>query len=324
MKWLVTGAAGFIGSNFVRALCRDGEEVIAQDTMLRPENEPNAAALQADLGIDVCADDSRSVFNDSGADVVAHLGANSKIPLSIEDPMLDFEANVVSTLHLLEAIRAAGREVKLLFASSNKVYGDFSAYANFVLDKGRWLPTGCGRGQPATPTTPYGVSKAACEWYIREYCRAYGLSAAIFRMSCVYGPWQRGSADQGWVTHFMRESLQPAPRLTIYGDGCQTRDVMYVDDVVSAYRAVAPLLRPGECRLYDLGGGADNIVSLHEVIEWCELQRSEGHIQLVYQEWRSGDQKGYYCDISRIVADIGLCVTPCHEGFRRTYEWVRG
>jgi CDP-paratose 2-epimerase len=314
MRVLVTGGAGFIGSNLADRLVSDGHQVIVYDALLRQGVERNLAWLEdrhGDKIIAAAADvrDAQSLASIiREVDAVFHLAAQVAVTTSLSDPMRDFEANLRGTLNVLEAARPLGTPV--IFASTNKVYGDLSDIALELGDEG-YRPRDVGlrnRGIDERRSldfhTPYGCSKGAADQYVLDYARSFGLPTCVLRMSCIYGPRQFGTEDQGWVAHFLIRTLEDQP-ITIYGDGRQVRDILYVADAVEAY--VAALRRIGRIagRAFNLGGGLANAVSLLQLLE--HIERVCGRRPSVnFAPWRAGDQRYYVSDPHAVQRELGL------------------
>lgn len=313
---LVTGGAGFIGCNLADRLAREGFDVLILDALVRPGAEANLAWLKEHhpTRISAVIADIRdhaavaAAVRDSSA--VFHLAAQVAVTTSLENPKRDFETNVLGTFLLLEALRERADPIPLIFASTNKVYGDL---ADLPLERvgNAYLPRepytrlhGIGEDHPLSLNTPYGCSKGAADQYVLDYARSFGLPAAVMRMSCIYGPRQLGTEDQGWVGHFVRSALEGAP-VTIYGDGCQVRDLLYVDDVVEAYLAAWRRVDVAGGKAFNIGGGPANAVSLMQVISEIEaiIGRS---IQIEFAGWRASDQRYYVSDTRRAVRVLGL------------------
>ncbi len=313
--WVVLGGAGFIGSNLADALLQDGEDVIVFDNLGRDGVETNLGwlkqrqagrlhAVVADLRDETAL---RDVIEDAAG--VYHLAAQVAVTTSIEDPMEDFAVNARGTLNVLEAIRRTGRPIPLVFASTNKVYGQLEDLAVQRMGE-RWLPVdedtrrfGIGETRPLDFCTPYGCSKGVADQYVLDYAKTYGLPTAVLRMSCIYGPRQFGTEDQGWVAHFLLATLKGEP-ITIYGDGRQVRDVLHVSDAVAAYRTVMGNLNRLKGRALNLGGGPANAVSLMMVLD--EIRRLTGAKPVLRSEdWRTGDQLYFAADTRRLQETVG-------------------
>jgi CDP-paratose 2-epimerase len=330
---LVTGGAGFIGSNLADALANDGHEVLIYDALARPGVERNLAWLdQRHPGrIEMIHADVRD--GDRLADVVAratavfHMAAQVAVTTSMVDPREDFEINVGGTFNLLEALRLKRDRTPVVFASTNKVYGNLADLA-FTCTPHGYAPVdeairanGIGEARPLDFHTPYGCSKGAADQYILDYCRSFGVPAAVLRMSCIYGQRQMGTEDQGWVAHFLIRALEGEP-ITLYGDGHQVRDVLDVSNAVEAYLAAWQRIDRVAGRAFNLGGGPANAISLNTLIR--EIETIVDHrIAIERADWRPGDQRYFVAD-TRAAAhalDLGPKVR-WHYGVARLAQWL--
>ncbi|PVX29327.1 NAD-dependent epimerase/dehydratase family protein [Sphingomonas pokkalii] len=306
---LITGGAGFIGSNLADRLARQGETVVIYDALRRPGVERNLAWLQGQHG-----DRIRPVIADiretaklaeavRSARAVFHFAAQVAVTTSLADPTEDFEINLASTFALLEAARDSAPPPPVIFASTNKVYGDL-ADLQFALDDKGYRPVdpgvrahGIGEGRPLDFHTPYGCSKGAADQYVLDYARSYGLPATVLRMSCIYGQRQMGTEDQGWVAHFLIRAIEGAP-ITLYGDGHQVRDILDVSDAVDAYIAAWRRIGRLSGQAFNLGGGPDNAVSLRTLLGHVEAI-TDRPLDLRFDDWRAGDQRYFVAETSR-------------------------
>jgi CDP-paratose 2-epimerase len=332
---LITGGAGFIGANLADRLAREGHTVLVYDALRRPGVQANLAWLQdchAGRIIPVIADIcdagelSRAVEE---AGVVFHLAAQVAVTTSLDDPGEDFRTNLQGTMLLLEAVRRAQAELPLIFASTNKVYGNL-ADLTLRLDGDIYEPemreirlNGIGEDRPLEFHTPYGCSKGAADQYVLDYARSFGVPTAVFRMSCIYGPRQMGTEDQGWVAHFLIRALQGQP-VNVFGDGCQVRDILFVEDAVDAY--IAAWRNIGQVRgsAFNLGGGPGNAVSLRQVLRQIGTLLGTP-VQVQHGEWRAGDQRYYVSDTRLATRALGLRPpTPWQDGLAALADWLRG
>ncbi|MBN2048755.1 MAG: SDR family NAD(P)-dependent oxidoreductase [Anaerolineaceae bacterium] len=331
-KYLVTGGAGFIGSNYVSRLIQRGESVVVYDNLSRDGAKLNLRWLNDTYGTEAFtliqadvrdADVIREAAKD--VDVIVHLAAQVAVTTSVTDPRNDFEINALGTFNVLEAARASGRFPAVLYASTNKVYGGMEevkvveresdyAYADF--------PRGMSEAQPLDFHSPYGCSKGTGDQYVRDYARIYDLPTVVLRQSCIYGPRQFGIEDQGWVAWFIIAALT-GKKITIYGDGKQVRDILFVEDLLDAYDAAIERIDQVKGMVYNIGGGAENTMSV-----WAEfgplLEDLLGRkLVVAWGDWRPGDQRIYVSDISRAQRELGW--TPKHDvpgGLRRLFEWA--
>lgn len=312
---LVVGGSGFIGSNLANSYLADGEDVIVLDNLSRPNVDANLEWLSGQYGSHVrpyLADIRDTVAIEdafSEAKAVFHFAAQTAVTTSMEDPRHDFDVNLRGTFNVLEAVKRTGARIPVIFASTNKVYGDLEDIEMVELDD-RYIPAdeairahGIGEDRPLDFCTPYGCSKGAADQYVLDYAKSFGIPTAVMRMSCVYGPRQFGTEDQGWVAHFLIRALMGKP-ITLYGDGKQVRDILHVEDAVSAYRAVLANIDSASGAVYNLGGGPHNAVSLKLVLG--EIGRLIGReIHLDTQDWRPGDQQFFVADTRKLEAEFG-------------------
>jgi CDP-paratose 2-epimerase len=328
---LITGGAGFIGSNLADQIAAGGREVIILDSLRRAGVERNLAWLQGRHGAKIrpliadVRDDGALAEAVENAAAVFHLAAQVAVTSSLVDPLEDFGVNLVSTVKLLEAVRARGRGAPVIFASTNKVYGDLAdmplartgdAYAP------AHLRGGVDERRPLNFHSPYGCSKGAADRYVLDWFRSYGLPTCVLRMSCIYGPRQMGTEDQGWVAHFVRRALANEP-ISLYGDGRQVRDVLHVADAVAAYLAAWAHIGEVAGHAFNLGGGPDNAVSLLQVIH--AIERLTGRrMEVRFSDWRVGDQRYYVSDTRAVRAALDLpAARPWREGLTDLFDWLR-
>lgn len=328
---LVTGGAGFIGSNLSRRLLSEGYAVRILDNLSRPRVDRNLEwlAKTAEPHLDVVRADIRDPAAVATAardvDVVFHLAAQVAVTTSLRDPMEDFEVNARGTLNVLETLRGRSNPPALVFASTNKVYGGLENI-DLVRDALRYRPVAATLGvdeeRPLAFRSPYGCSKGAADQYVLDYARSYRVPATVFRMSCIYGPRQFGTEEQGWVAHFFRQALG-GDVLRIYGDGCQVRDILYVDDVVEAFWVASSSPDRVAGVAFNLGGGSENAVSLNDVLErLADLVRREPTVE--YRPWRTADQRWYVSNFQRFHRALGwLPRVSVGQGLARLHAWTK-
>ena len=330
---LVTGGAGFIGSNLADRLAAQGHDVLVFDALSRPGVEANLNWLRRRHPERITA--TVADLRDRGAldaavaraSAVFHLAAQVAVTTSLDDPLHDFDVNLRATLHLLEAVRARPVPVPVIFASTNKVYGNLHDIA-LSRDGDAYLPEqpdlrahGISEDRPLSFYTPYGCSKGAADQYVLDYARGFGVPACVLRMSCIYGPRQLGTEDQGWLAHFLY-SVQAGRPISIFGDGLQVRDVLYVDDAVDAYIAAWERIGAVSGQAFNLGGGPANAVTLLQVLS--EIGAIAGrNPELRFSDWRPGDQRYFVADTRRATAALGLAApVGWREGLRRLERWI--
>ncbi|MEI8175730.1 MAG: SDR family NAD(P)-dependent oxidoreductase [Candidatus Omnitrophota bacterium] len=334
-KILITGGAGFIGSNAASRFLAQGAAVTVFDDLSRRGTDKNLRWLKS-LGGDLTfikgdIRDAKAVnrlLNGTSAprfDLCLHLAAQVAVTTSVVEPREDFEINALGTFNLLEAVRAAAHKPVVIYSSTNKVYGKME-YAGVKESAKRYsyakLPKGVTERMWLDFYSPYGCSKGAADQYVIDYARIYGLKTITFRQSCIYGPRQFGVEDQGWVAHFIICAVKGRP-ITIYGDGKQVRDILYVDDLVDAFLSAARNLKVSAGNVYNIGGGMANSVSLLEFIALLEKYLGR-KIELKYGDWRPGDQKVYISSIDRARKELGW--TPkigCKKGIELLVKWVQ-
>ncbi|MBJ6726084.1 NAD-dependent epimerase/dehydratase family protein [Geomesophilobacter sediminis] len=330
---LITGGAGFIGTNLAARLLREGERVILYDNLSRPGAEKNLLWLQDQYGdrVETVVADIRNPLELEKAVArarhVIHCAAQVAVTTSLAEPARDFSINAGGVINLLEAIRKAKEPPTLLFTSTNKVYGGIDGF-RLQRTRSRYEPVdevlrkyGLSEKTPLDFLSPYGCSKGCADQYVLDYARSFGIQAAVFRMSCIYGPHQFGTEDQGWVAHFVSQTLKNRA-ITIYGDGCQIRDLLFVEDLVDAMLAARGMMPLLAGQAFNIGGGPDRCVSL---IELLELLRSlHGALpRLCHEEWRTGDQRYYASDTRKFSRITGWA--PRHgvrEGVTALYDWL--
>ena len=312
---LITGGAGFIGCNLAERLLADpSARVRIFDNLSRRGVEANLDWLQSLEGADRLEFLEGDVRNAAAVAAAArkateiyHFAAQVAVTTSVADPRTDFEINAAGTLNVLEAARKSGQKPFVLFTSTNKVYGALHRVPVTVSQThySAALPNFCGvrEDEPLDFHSPYGCSKGAADQYVRDYARIYDLPTVVFRMSCIAGPRQFGTEDQGWVAHFLYSTLERQP-ITVYGDGFQVRDVLLVHDLIDAMDAVRTHLPRSAGEIYNLGGGPARAVSVIEMLNGIEKATGVSP-SLQYSEVRPGDQPLYIADTAKLAAHTG-------------------
>lgn len=332
-NYLITGGAGFIGSNYAHKLLQRGEKVTIYDNLSRSGAPRNIAWLKETFGDDAfslivgdvrSADDMQKAAQE--ADVIVHLAGQVAVTTSVTDPRHDFEANALGTFNALEAARLSNRNPIFLYASTNKVYGGMED-VKLREDATRWLYAdltyGCAETQPLDFHSPYGCSKGTGDQYVRDYARIYGLRSVVFRQSCIYGPRQFGIEDQGWLAWMMIAAVT-GRKITIYGDGKQVRDVLHVYDLLNGYDAAIEKADSAKGQVYNMGGGTRNVLAV-----WAEfgpiLERLLGEkIEVERGDWRPGDQRVFYADYRKAQRELGWePKIDLEEGMEMLFNWVK-
>jgi CDP-paratose 2-epimerase len=331
MKILITGGAGFIGVNCATYFADNGHEVVIFDNLSRIGSEKNLQWVKSRCSVKFVRGDVRNfeklaetISQKGPFTLIIHLAAQVAVTTSVANPREDFEINALGTFNLLEAIRWHNPETTLIYASTNKVYGEMEDL-NIIEKKGRYmyqdLAEGVNEKRNLDFHSPYGCSKGSADQYCLDYSRIYGLKTIVMRQSCIYGYRQFGIEDQGWVAWFCIAAVL-GKQITIYGDGKQIRDILFIDDLLRAYELAYENRDQIAGKVYNIGGGPKNTLSLHELIRYLEKLKGET-IPLAYDDWRPGDQKVFIGNISLAGNDFGWkpVVTP-DEGVGRLYKWI--
>lgn len=330
---LITGGAGFIGSNLAHLLLNEGHRVTIYDNISRYGCEANLGWLRQSHGQNEFRIIVDSVTNFDalcraveGVDRIYHLAGQVAVTTSVQNPRYDFENNALGTFNTLEAARMVGNNPIFIYASTNKVYGRMEN-VEVVEEATRYQyadQSFCvSETQPLDFHSPYGCSKGIGDQYTRDYARIYGLRTVVMRQSCIYGYRQFGLEDQGWVAWFIIAALKGRP-ITIYGNGKQVRDVLFVNDLLNAYEAAVQNIDIAAGQIYNIGGGKNNTISI-----WAEfgtlIEEQIGRkIQVRYGDWRPGDQPIYISDIRKAENEIGWQPrVSIHEGVINLLEWIR-
>ncbi|MGY3239634.1 CDP-paratose 2-epimerase [Bradyrhizobium sp. USDA 4472] len=332
---LITGGCGFIGCNLADRLAERGERVLVLDNLARAGVRENAQWLKSRHGdlITITVADIREpipvIDAVREARAVLHLAAQVAVTDSVSDPAADFEINARGTLNVLEAVRLHNCTAPVVFASTNKVYGRLVEDSQIALAGRRYSPTsdlladGVSEHAPLDFYSPYGCSKGTADQYVHDYARVYGLQTVVMRMSCIYGPRQFGTEDQGWIAHFLLSAIRGQP-LTIYGDGYQVRDALHVSDAASAWLAVLDRIALARGRVFNLGGGPANAVSLRELIDHI-TQFTGREVTYRFSDWRPGDQPWYVTDTRALSTALGWAPqVTIADGLRSLHAWLDG
>jgi CDP-paratose 2-epimerase len=332
-QYLITGGAGFIGSNYVHRLMKRGEKVRIFDNFVRAGAPRNLEWLKKEFGeaaLDVVVGDIRDAdrIAEAGrdADVIVHLASQVAVTTSVTNPREDFEVNALGTFNVLEAARLSGRKPIVLYSSTNKVYGGMDE-VEVVEDENRWhykdLTYGASEEQALDFHSPYGCSKGTGDQYVRDYYRIYDIPTVVLRQSAIYGPRQFGVEDQGWLAWFMIAAVMERP-ITIFGDGKQVRDMLFVDDLLNAYDLAIANIDVAKGQVYNMGGGVGNVLAV-----WSEfgpmLEKLLGKkINVARGDWRPGDQRVFYADYRKAERELGWKPqVSLEEGIERLFQWVQ-
>jgi CDP-paratose 2-epimerase len=332
---LITGGAGFVGTNMADRLLSEGRHVVILDDLSRPGVDANLRRLSdahpgSRLRVEIGDVRDPAVVRRAlvGAETVFHFAAQVAVTTSVSDPVHDFQVNLLGTLNVLEEIRRLIDPPTLLFTSTNKVYGDLCDVALERRDD-RWEPTnaslrrrGVGESRPLAFCSPYGCSKGGADQYVLDYAKSYDLPTLVFRMSCIYGEHQCGSEDQGWVAHFLLRAMR-RETVTLFGDGRQVRDILHVSDLLDAMLTAVARIDQLAGSAFNMGGGSSNTVSLLEILDL--IAALEGRRPRVeFGPARIGDQRWYVSDSSAFRNATGWAPrVTVDEGVGQLHAWLR-
>jgi CDP-paratose 2-epimerase len=328
---LVTGGAGFIGSNLAHRLISEGHSVTIFDSLSRHGGRSNLKWLKTAHGpesfrlVEGDVADFESLLGAAeGAERVYHLAGQVAVTTSVTEPRADFLSNALGSFNVLEACRLVGNDPVVLYSSTNKVYGELDVEIAELPTRYAFvdLEHGVSESQPIDFHSPYGCSKGCGDQYVRDYHRIYGLRTVVLRQSCIYGYRQFGIEDQGWVAWFCLAALRGDP-ISIYGDGKQVRDVLFIDDLLDVYDAAVSEIDRAAGQIYNVGGGPANTLSI-----WREfgplLESLVGRtIPVVHGDRRPGDQPIYVSDIRKAQRELNWSPKiGVDEGVRRLVTWI--
>jgi CDP-paratose 2-epimerase len=334
MKILVTGCAGFIGSHVVERYLAEGHQVWGLDNLSRPGSTKNLEILQAldhdgrfhffPADIRIAGDIDRAIQAAGRLDAVIHEAGQVAVTTSVTEPRHDFEVNALGTFNVLDSVRRLSPEAAFLFASTNKVYGKLEHRQAVQAGKRyayRDCPGGIPEDEPLDFHSPYGCSKGAAEQYVRDHHRIYGMRTVVFRQSCIYGTRQFGIEDQGWISWFTIAAMLRRP-ITVYGDGMQVRDVLWVGDLMDLYARALDRIDVAAGEIYNAGGGPQCTLSLLELLDSLE-RRLGRHIEHSFADWRPGDQRIFVADCAKAARELDWRpqVAPA-EGLDRLAGWT--
>jgi CDP-paratose 2-epimerase len=338
---LITGGAGFVGSNLVDYFLKKGNEIIIFDNLSRPGggSEKNLKILlDKNRGskkfkfvkgdIRVLSELEREMKD---VDVVFHVAAQTAMTTSITNPAEDFEVNAKGTFNVLEAARRSGSDPIMVYTSTNKVYGDLTKKkVELVETKTRWdfigkdFVNGVDESYPIDFEGPYGCSKGIGDSYFLDYARTFDMKNVVFRMSGIYGISQHPTEDQGWIAWIVRRAMEKQP-ITIYGDGKQVRDILFCGDLVKAFEMVVKNINKTKGQPYNIGGSRRNSISIIELLELMKNKLCIEPSKISYDEWRRADQKVYISNTTKAKKDFGWePETSMEEGIRKMFEWLKG
>lgn len=322
MKILITGGAGFLGTNIALLALQKGYQVVVMDNFVRHGSDNNARMLE-EKGVEIVHGETRLEEDwDSfkGIEAIIHLAGQPGIPKSLENPKLDFKVNAVGTMNALEFARKNGK-IPVIYASTNKIYSDAineiplrekEKRYQFLMETGIKGVSDKGITEDfpmdsagAHPHSPYGVSKASADLLTQEYFHAFGVPTVVMRMSCIYGLYQNGVSEQGWTDYFVRQRILGDNKLIFYGNGKQVRDCLFGTDAAEAYLMALEKIEDAKGQVFNLGGREFN----SSLIEWVDILNTyrpvQGPMKISYEDWRLADHRIYISDTSKIQKVLG-------------------
>ncbi len=326
----ITGGAGFIGSNLAAHHLKIGDKVTIYDNLSRVHVEKNLEWLES-----IAKPDQLNIIKADIRDVISlheaiknhthvfHCAGQTAVTTSIKDPQHDFEVNAQGTFNVLEAVRKNIPEAIVIYTSTNKVYGSLSHYTPILKGERYELPQmpGLSESEPLEFYSPYGCSKGTGDQYTLDYARIYGLNTIVFRQSCIYGEHQYGVEDQGWVAHFVSQAIKKQP-ITIFGDGFQVRDLLYIDDLITAFDKASNSSAKIKGNVYNIGGGINNSLSLKECLGYIEDILGK-NLKVEFKAPRQGDQAYYVSDTQKAKQDFNWQPTTTIEtGLNLLFTWL--
>lgn len=329
MNILITGGLGFIGFHAAKLLANNGHNIYIIDNLSRKGNIHNYNTLLSYKNIHLIIKDIKNyfdledIFQAYKFDAVIHLAAQVAVTTSVSNPRADFDINCLGTFNLLECCRLYSPSCSFIYASTNKVYGDFDINIDENITRyDAHNFNGISENNALDFHSPYGCSKGCGDQYVIDYHRIYGLNTVCLRQSCIYGANQFGIEDQGWVSWFGIAATFNKP-ITIYGNGKQVRDILYIDDLINLYNIIISDINRYAGKAYNIGGGINNTISLLELIEALSAKLNK-QINYSFDKWRPGDQKIYISDISRITQEsLWKPETNFSLGLDQMLSWIQ-
>ena len=336
MKYLITGGLGFLGSNLSNEVIRRNEELFILDNFFRKGCNQNLKWLRKKGPFEFLYGDIRNnndverIIREINPDVIFHVAGQVAMTTSLKDPRLDFETNTLGTINILESVRKFSSNSSIIYTSTNKVYGDLE-YLEYIEKDTRYIskkyPRGFNESLSLNFQSPYGCSKGAADQYILDYAKMFDLNTVVFRHSTIYGTRQFSTFDQGWIGWFCQKAFEIKngilkDKLTISGNGKQVRDILFIDDVVNLYFMAAKKISTLKGKVFNIGGGIDNSISILELFDMLE---KKFNIQLKYEKLRprEGDQKFFVTNIDKAKNLIKWRPeVSIDEGIDKMIEWI--
>lgn len=336
MRYLITGGCGFLGSNLASYVLQQGDELFIFDNLYRKGAAENLAWLQSKGTFRHYHSDIRNyndvefAIKDCKPDVVFHLAGQVAMTTSIQNPRMDFEINTMGGHNLLDNIQKHAPAAVVIYSSTNKVYGDMTQLTYEENDKRYFVkeyPDGFDENLPLHFESPYGCSKGATDQYMLDYARIFGLRTVVFRHSSIFGGRQYATFDQGWIGWFISraQAIQSGSisNFTVSGSGKQVRDVLFVDDLINCYFSALGAIDKTKGRVYNIGGGMQNSLSLLELFDWLENRLS---VKMTFEKLpeRASDQKVFVANGSRAFTEFNWKpLIDKDAALERMIQWVK-
>ena len=327
---LITGGAGFIGINTAMHFLEKNDNVFILDNCSRKGTEYNIKLLKkkfprVNFTLGDIRDNKKVEEAAKGKDIILHFAGQVAVTTSVFNPREDFEINALGTLNVLEAMRKYSPKAILLYTSTNKVYGGMEG-EKIIKNEKRYafkdLPFGISEKYPLDFHSPYGCSKGSADQYVRDFARIYDLKTIVFRQSCIYGPYQFGIEDQGWVAWFVIAALL-GKKISIYGDGKQVRDILFIGDLIDAYEKAIDNIKVTKGKIYTIGGGRKFSISVWEEFQPILEKKLKKKIKFAKADWRPGDQLIYISDIRKAKQDFQWSPkTKPEDGISELIDWA--
>ena len=337
MDVLITGGCGFLGSNLTRHALENGLEVAVIDNLERAGSQKNLNWLREfknfkHYSVDISDyDNVLNIFKLHKPRNIFHLAGQVAMTTSIANPMRDHQVNVVGTLNILEGMRIHSPDARIIYSSTNKVYGDLEGLAYCENDT-RYTsinhPNGFDTDLPLCFSSPYGCSKGAADQYVLDYANTYDLDTVVLRHSSMYGGRQFATVDQGWLGWFtqcaLRTLKEPSFNFTISGNGKQVRDLLHARDITELYFSIFDHAEKLNGKVYNVGGGIENSMSILELLDLLnkKLKITTNHHSIAA---RKSDQKFFVSENNQLLKEFSWSPRiSADEGIDRMIKWIRG
>ena len=327
-KILITGGAGFMGSNAALFFKKKKWSIILIDDLSRKGSKNNLLNLKKKINLKFFQADVSDyskiskIISKNKPNMILHCAGQVAVTKSVQDPRRDFNSNALGTFNVLESVRNFSKNSKLIYISTNKVYGNIKK--NIYSNSKRYLfknsKNKIDETCPLDFYSPYGCSKGTADQYVRDYSRIYNLNTTVLRLSCIYGGMQYGIEDHGWITWLTMSAIF-GKKIKIFGNGKQVRDALYIDDLVELFFKIS-IASTTKSKIYNVGGGNKNSLSLIELITSLE-SKLQKRVNFKKYDWRPGDQKIYISDISKVSKELNWKPkVKISDGLDKVINWI--